>query len=262
MPGVVLCHTSPDVRDRLAQAAAHVPSLAPVSTVAGADELVRLVGRSTPSIVLLDAHLAGGGLAESVRRVVTASPQTVVIILAGPGDEVALDRAITAGARGYIATDASTADLAAVAAHVLAAPTIPSSPRTPDTPAAGVPMPRTAAAASSSGAATGLSAKADPTGPGHGRAAAPGMAPTPVAPPAGAMPSAFPRKIVEGVELTRREYEVLVGMSNGRSNGQIGSDLFVSEDTVKTHAQRLFRKLGASDRAQAVAIGLRSGLIT
>ncbi|MCL2850370.1 MAG: response regulator transcription factor, partial [Micrococcales bacterium] len=61
--------------------------------------------------------------------------------------------------------------------------------------------------------------------------------------------------------LTRRELEVLVGMSNGRSNAQIGQDLYLSEDTVKTHARRLFRKLGASDRAQAVAIGMRRGLI-
>ena len=58
-----------------------------------------------------------------------------------------------------------------------------------------------------------------------------------------------------------REVQVLVGMSNGRSNAQIGVDLFLSEDTVKTHARRLFRKLGANDRAQAVAIGLRRGLI-
>ena len=63
------------------------------------------------------------------------------------------------------------------------------------------------------------------------------------------------------VELTKREMEVLIGMSHGRSNSQIGADLFLSEDTVKTHAHRLFRKLGASDRAQAVAIGLRAGLI-
>jgi DNA-binding NarL/FixJ family response regulator len=50
-------------------------------------------------------------------------------------------------------------------------------------------------------------------------------------------------------------------MSNGRSNAQIGQELFLSEDTIKTHARRLFRKLGAADRAQAVAIGLRRGLI-
>lgn len=62
-------------------------------------------------------------------------------------------------------------------------------------------------------------------------------------------------------ELTEREVQVLSGMSQGRSNAEIGRDLFLSEDTVKTHARRLFRKLGAADRAQAVAVGFRWGLV-
>jgi DNA-binding NarL/FixJ family response regulator len=61
--------------------------------------------------------------------------------------------------------------------------------------------------------------------------------------------------------LTDREREVLTGMSRGRSNAEIGRELYLSEDTVKTHARRLFRKLGASDRAHAVALGFRSGLV-
>ena len=50
-------------------------------------------------------------------------------------------------------------------------------------------------------------------------------------------------------------------MSRGRSNAEIGKELFLSEDTVKTHARRLFRKLEAADRAQAVAVGFRWGLV-
>jgi DNA-binding NarL/FixJ family response regulator len=61
--------------------------------------------------------------------------------------------------------------------------------------------------------------------------------------------------------LTERELQVLTGMSRGRSNAEIGRELFLSEDTVKTHARRLFRKLGAADRAQAVAVGFRWGLV-
>jgi DNA-binding NarL/FixJ family response regulator len=63
------------------------------------------------------------------------------------------------------------------------------------------------------------------------------------------------------VSLTEREMQVLVGMADGKSNAEIGRDLFVSEDTVKTHARRLFRKLGARDRAHAVAAGFRAGLV-
>ena len=61
--------------------------------------------------------------------------------------------------------------------------------------------------------------------------------------------------------LTEREMQVLTGMSRGRSNAEIGKELYLSEDTVKTHARRLFRKLNAADRAQAVAGGFRWGLI-
>lgn len=61
--------------------------------------------------------------------------------------------------------------------------------------------------------------------------------------------------------LTKRELEVLAGMARGRSNAEIGRELFLSEDTIKTHARRLYRKLEASDRAQAVAIGFRFGLL-
>ena len=61
--------------------------------------------------------------------------------------------------------------------------------------------------------------------------------------------------------LTERELQVLRGMGRGRSNAEIGKELYLSEDTVKTHARRLFRKLGAADRAQAVAKGFRWGLV-
>jgi DNA-binding NarL/FixJ family response regulator len=51
-------------------------------------------------------------------------------------------------------------------------------------------------------------------------------------------------------------------MSQGMSNAEIGRELYLSEDTVKTHARRLFRKLGVGDRAQAVALGFRRGFVT
>jgi DNA-binding NarL/FixJ family response regulator len=63
-------------------------------------------------------------------------------------------------------------------------------------------------------------------------------------------------------QLTERELQVLTGMSQGKSNAAIGRELFLSEDTVKTHARRLFRKMGVTDRAQAVASGFRRGLVT
>jgi DNA-binding NarL/FixJ family response regulator len=62
--------------------------------------------------------------------------------------------------------------------------------------------------------------------------------------------------------VTERELQVLRGMSEGKSNGQIGRELYLAEDTVKTHARRIFRKLRVKDRAEAVAQGFRCGYVT
>lgn len=203
MTGVIVCHGSAGVRDRIMAAAHGVPALAPARSASTAEELVALVRRTSPTLVLLDAHLPGVGAIEALRRIRGLGVDATVIMLAVPGDEITLDRAIALGARGYLPPDVDRSELAAVAAHGLV----------------GVPQQ-------------------------GGR-------------PTGSRPAGGTQH-----DLTRRELEVLAGMSHGRSNAQIGAELFLSEDTVKTHARRLFRKLGAADRAQAVAIGLRTGLIS
>lgn len=208
MSGVVVCHGSSTVRERIVAAAHAVPALAPARGAGTAEELVSLARRAVPALVLLDAHLPGAGPIEAMRGLRMIGAESVVIMLAVPGDEITLDRAIALGARGYLAPDVDRSELAAVAAHSLTSGVVPQQP-----------------------------------------------GPNRVGRPA---PS---RAVDGGPELTKRELEVLAGMSNGHSNARIGADLFLSEDTVKTHARRLFRKLGAADRAQAVAIGLRAGII-
>jgi two-component system, NarL family, nitrate/nitrite response regulator NarL len=61
--------------------------------------------------------------------------------------------------------------------------------------------------------------------------------------------------------LTAREHEVLGLMAEGLSGPQIAQRLIVAPTTVKTHQARLYEKLGVSDRAAAVAVAMRRGLL-
>jgi DNA-binding CsgD family transcriptional regulator len=61
--------------------------------------------------------------------------------------------------------------------------------------------------------------------------------------------------------ITPRELEILELIAEGLSNREIAERLFVSENTVKTHSSRLFEKLSAKRRTQAVQIGKELGLI-
>ena len=61
--------------------------------------------------------------------------------------------------------------------------------------------------------------------------------------------------------LTEREVEVLKEVANGNRNRTIAEKLFISEETVKVHVKHIMEKLGAADRTQAVAIGVRRGII-
>ncbi len=62
-------------------------------------------------------------------------------------------------------------------------------------------------------------------------------------------------------ELTRRERDVLRLLADGLSNEEIGSKLFISAETVRTHIRKAMEKLGADTRTQAVARALRDQLI-
>jgi DNA-binding NarL/FixJ family response regulator len=64
-----------------------------------------------------------------------------------------------------------------------------------------------------------------------------------------------------GDGLSDREIEVLGRMAEGDRNRDIGEKLSISEETVKVHIRHIMDKLGAKDRTQAVAIGLRRGVI-
>jgi len=61
--------------------------------------------------------------------------------------------------------------------------------------------------------------------------------------------------------LTKREIDVLRAVADGNRNRDIAEKLFISEETVKVHIKHIMEKLHASDRTDAVAIGVRRGII-
>jgi DNA-binding NarL/FixJ family response regulator len=70
------------------------------------------------------------------------------------------------------------------------------------------------------------------------------------------------RGAAESTRLSEREHEVLLLLADGLGSGAIGSELYMSESTVKSHIGRIYQKLGATNRAQALVTAMRVGLLS
>jgi DNA-binding NarL/FixJ family response regulator len=86
------------------------------------------------------------------------------------------------------------------------------------------------------------------------RVVAPGLVPS-------LLSRAAPKALRAPGLLTSRERDVLERIASGRSNKQIAAELFVGEETVKSHCSRIYDKLGARNRHDAVARGLSLGVL-
>lgn len=82
--------------------------------------------------------------------------------------------------------------------------------------------------------------------------------PVPVDRSAGFVPS---QTSIDRLGITPRELEILKLIAEGMSTREIAGQLFVSENTVKTHSARVFEKLNAKRRTQAVLLGQQAGII-
>ncbi|WP_119696556.1 response regulator [Microbacterium halotolerans] len=70
-----------------------------------------------------------------------------------------------------------------------------------------------------------------------------------------------PREDVTVAQLTARERDILVAIGQGLTNAEIARRLFLAESTVKSYVGRIFTKIGARDRVQAVILAFRAGLV-
>ena len=70
------------------------------------------------------------------------------------------------------------------------------------------------------------------------------------------------RASAESTKLTEREHDVLLLLADGLGAAAIGEQLYLSESTAKSHIARIYQKLGAANRAQALVTAMRIGLLS
>ena len=219
-----------------------------VRTAVSVTEALTRLAEQSADLILVDTALSRPDSVEFTRRIVAAAPGAAVVLF-GVEDPRISAAAVQAGARGVIRADAT--DPVTVVAKALLLVLSPAG------------EPATARAGARNGSA--VPSPAAPVGAAVSALASRSLRPATSSVPlqrgdaAGGPAAEVPRR---RVDLTERELQVLRGMADGKSNAEIGRELFVSEDTVKTHARRLFRKLGARDRAHAVASAFRAGLVS
>src|SRR6266487_4572377 len=214
---VLVCVKTPLAAQTIGASAARLGIGSAVRTALTAADAVTQLAAEPAELVLVDTSVARPDSADFTRRALSAAPGATVVFFGAEEPRTAA-AAIAAGARGVIRAD-HTDPVTLVTKTVLLLLTQPACLAQPNTN-------------------TGAFAPA-------GRAVAANARPVTTTAPV-RIAADVPRR---RVELTERELQVLRGMADGKSNAEIGRDLYVSEDTVKTHARRLFRKLGARDRA-------------
>ncbi|MBL6277726.1 response regulator transcription factor [Micromonospora fiedleri] len=264
MRTVLVCVRTPLAAQHLTSAAARLGLSGAVRTAVSDPEVMLRLAERPADVVLADTALTRPDSAGFVRRVLARAPQAAVLLL-GMEESEAAAATIHAGARGLIqGIDHDLTSAVAKALLLLAAPGRANRHRIAD------PARDTAAVGGQRPAPNGRpTGDSSPTWTATDAAGSPAMVPVqrgedPAEPDAEEEKGAAarpPRADRSTIGLTERELQVLLGMAEGKSNAEIGRELFVSEDTVKTHARRLFRKLGARDRAHAVAAGFRAGLV-
>lgn len=173
-----------------------------IAEAATGSEAIQVFKQHRPDVTLLDLRLPDMSGIDTLIAIRTEFPEARIIMLTTFEGDVEIQRALQAGARGYLLKNMPPSELLDVIRQVHA---------------------------------------------GKKR-----------------IPAAIASHLAEHMSdetLTEREVEVLREVANGNRNRNIAEKLFISEETVKVHIKHIMEKLGAADRTQAVAIGVRRGII-
>jgi len=192
----------PLLREGLAALINNQPGMELVAQAANAQEGIAQFRRHRPDVTLMDLRLPDRSGIDAMIAIRSEFPEARVVMLTTFEGDVEIQRALAAGARGYILKNAPPNDLLEVILQVHA---------------------------------------------GKKR-----------------IPTQVAAQLAEHLSdefLTDREIEVLRLIAEGNRNRDIAEKLFITEETVKVHIKHIMDKLGANDRTQAVAIGVRRGII-
>ena len=192
----------PLLREGLAAIINNQPDMVLVAQASSAQEAIQQFRKHNPDVTLMDLRLPDKSGIDAMIAVRSEFPEARIIMLTTFEGDVEIQRALEAGARGYMLKSMPPKDLVEVIRQVHA---------------------------------------------GKKR-----------------IPPQLAAQLAEHLsdeDLTAREIEVLSQIAGGNRNRDIAEKLFITEETVKVHIKHIMEKLGASDRTQAVAIGLRRGII-
>jgi DNA-binding NarL/FixJ family response regulator len=192
----------PLLREGLAAIINNQPDMVLVAQASTAQEAIQQFRKHLPDVTLMDLRLPDKSGIDAMIAVRAEFPEARVIMLTTFEGDVEIQRALEAGARGYILKSMPPKELVEVIRQVHA---------------------------------------------GKKR-----------------IPPQLAAQLAEHLsdeDLTAREIEVLSQIAGGNRNRDIAEKLFITEETVKVHIKHIMDKLGANDRTQAVAIGLRRGII-
>ena len=192
----------PLLREGIAALVNSQPDMVLTAQAASGAEAIQLFKEQLPDVTLLDLRLPDMSGIDVLIAIRTQFPDARIIMLTTFEGDVEIQRALQAGARGYLLKNMPPTELLDVIRQVHA---------------------------------------------GKKR-----------------IPPEIASQLLEHMSdevLTEREIEVLREVAEGNRNREIAERLFISEETVKVHIKHIMEKLGASDRTQAVSIGLRRGII-
>jgi DNA-binding NarL/FixJ family response regulator len=192
----------PLLQEGLAAIINNQPDMVLVAQASTAQEGIQQFRKHKPDVTLMDLRLPDKSGIDAMIAVRAEFPEARIIMLTTFEGDVEIQRALEAGARGYLLKSMPPKDLVEVIRQVHA---------------------------------------------GKKR-----------------IPPQLAARLAEHLsdeDLTAREIEVLSQIAGGNRNRDIAEKLFITEETVKVHIKHIMEKLGASDRTQAVAIGLRRGII-